>query len=198
MRSLVCVGSMLAVAVVAAACGNSNEPIIYPGIGGTYTGNVTYEVAGFGSVVPGITIQMNDPDGNGNFAGTFQFNTGYTETGTIYGQFSSDGSTINWEQFGDTNEPLFYVGAFLAQAFPSCAFQGAVFSLNENGGFDANGDLDLNGQYAGVRCATGTAGDTDTTTMGVSLVSNNPNPYQRVAKALNLHALLRGGVQRVK
>jgi hypothetical protein len=202
MRALWCVGSMVAVAVVAAACGNSNGPIIYPAIGGTYTGNITYQMTGdpsYGTVVPGIAIQMNDPDGNGNFTGAFQFNTGYTETGNVLGQFSSDGSSILWEQFGDSAQPLFYVSAFLAQVYPTCNFTGAAFTLNSNGGFDVNGNLNLNGSYTGIRCATDDAGDSVSTQMGVSLVSNNPNPYQRpTSQPMAVHALLRSGVQHVK
>jgi hypothetical protein len=202
MRSLVCVGSLVVAAVVATACGDSNGPtIIYPAIGGTYSGNITYEMTGdptYGTVVPGIAIQMNDPDGNGNFSGSFQFNTGFTETGTVLGQFSSDGSSILWEQFGDSGQPLFFVGAFLAQAYATCNFHGAVFNLNSNGGFDNAGNLDLNGTYTGIRCGIDNVGDSDTTQLGVSLVSNNPNPFQRVAKPLSLRSLLRGSVQRVK
>lgn len=207
MRSLVCVGSLIVAAVVATACGDSNGPqIIYPAIGGTYSGNITYEmtkvVTGgadsvYGTFEPGIAIQMNDPDGNGNFAGDFQFNSGFTETGSVFGQFSSDGSEILWQQFGDSGKPLFFVGAFLTQVFPACNFHGAVFTLNPNGGFDNAGDLDLNGTYTGIRCAIDNVGDSDSTQMGVGLVSNNPNPFQRVAKPLALRSLLRGSVQRV-
>jgi hypothetical protein len=206
MRSVVRVGtvvSMIAAAVAAAACGSSSGPLFpFPIIGGTYTGSVTYQMTGdpmyTQPLVPGITIQLNDPDGNGNFNGAFQFNTGFTETGNIVGQFSSDQSTINWEQFGDAGFPLFYLAAFNAQNYPNCNFQGALFSLNGNGGFDGNGNLTLAGTFTGIRCATDGAGDSDSTALSASLAAFNPTPQQGVVRALGLHSVIRGGVQRVK
>ena len=149
-------------------------------------------------LVPGITIQMNDPDGNGNFNGAFQFNSGFTETGGIVGQFGSDGGSINWQQFGDQGQPLFYIAAFVAQNYTTCNFQGAAFTLNPNGGFDGNGNLTLAGTFTGIRCAVDLAGDSDTTAMNASLVAFNPTPQQGVAHALGLHSVLRGGTQHVK
>jgi hypothetical protein len=203
MRSVVCLGALIGAAVVAAACSSSSGPLIsYPIIGGSYTGTVTYQMSGdptlTAPVVPGIAIQMNDPDGNGNFSGTFQFNGGGTGTGDIAGQFSSDGSAVTWEQFGDQGEPLFFVGSFLSATYPTCNFSQSSFSLNPNGGFDGNGNLDLAGTYTGIRCATDAAGDSDTTSMNVALGAFNPAPAQGVVHMLSLRSVLRGGVQRVK
>ncbi|HWZ59892.1 MAG TPA: hypothetical protein VNW46_13035 [Gemmatimonadaceae bacterium] len=207
MRSLVrlrAVVTLVTVAVVAAACGSdsSGPRVNFPTIGGSYTGTITYQMSGdpqlTAPLVPGIAISMGDPDGNGNFSGSFAFNSGFTGNGTVVGQFSSDGSSINWLQFGDANEPLFFVSSFLAINYPNCNFQGALFSLDANGGFDGSGNLNLDGQYTGIRCAIDNAGDSDVTQMAVALASFNPQPIQGVAKPLGLHSALRGGVQRVR
>jgi hypothetical protein len=205
MRSVVCIGTFIAAAVAATACNNNNGPYYnYPIIGGSYTGTVTYQMLGdqllanSGTVVPGIAIQMNDPNSNGVFNGTFQFNTGYTGSGDILGQFSSDGGSISWDQFGDDSEPLFYVSQFLTYNYPACNFLGSSFNLNQNGGFDGNGNLILSGTYTGIRCGTGIAGDSDTTTMNVALSAFNPAPDSRVVHALGLRAVQRARMQRVK
>ena len=206
MRSVVRVGtvvSVMAAAVLAAACGSGTGPLFpFPIIGGTYTGSVTYQMTGDPQytqpLVPGITIQMNDPDNNGNFNGAFQFNSGFTETGNILGQFTSNNSAINWEQFGDAGQPLFYLAAFNLQNYPNCNFQGASFTLNGNGGFDGNGNLTLAGTFTGIRCATDGAGDSDTTALSASLAAFNPTPQQGVVHALGLHSVIRDGVQHVR
>jgi hypothetical protein len=211
MRSLVrlgTVGSLVAAAVVAAACSSDNTGPnggFFPIIGGTYTGNITYALTTGGPPVvvnPPLTIQMSDPDNNGNFSGSFSFNTGFTGTGNVLGQFSQDGSTITWQQFGDANEPLFFVGTFLAANFPNCNFVANVttFSLDQGGGFGNDGSLNLSGTYNNVHCAIGGAGDTDTTaTMNVSLTSLNPAPAQKVTQGMAaLHSILRGGLQHVR
>jgi hypothetical protein len=203
MRSVVCIGTLITVAVAAAACNNNNGPIYnYPIIGGTYTGTVTYQMTGDPSLttplVPGIAIQLGDPDGSGIFSGSFQYNSGYTGTGNILGQFSSDGGSIEWAQFGDDSEPLFYVGQFLSINYPNCNFQGSGFVLNQNGGFDGNGNLTLAGTYTGIRCATDGAGDSDSTNMNVALAAFNPTPDQKVVHALGLRAVQRVKMVRVK
>jgi hypothetical protein len=205
--SVVCLGTLIAAAVAAAACSDSSGPIYdYPIIGGSYNGNITYQMTGDPSLttplVPGIAIQMGDPDNNGNFSGAFQFNSGYTGSGDIAGYFSTNNGTITWEQFGDSAEPLFYVGQFLSTNYPTCNFSGASFTLNPNGGFDGNGYLNLAGTYTGIRCATDGAGDSDTTAMNVALTAFNPTPSQKVATGLSakrvLRSVLRDGIQTVK
>jgi hypothetical protein len=204
MRSVVRIGALAVAVVLAAACSDSSSGPSnnFPFIAGTYTGTITYQMTGDPSltspVTPGIAIQLNDPDNNGNFSGTFQFNNNFTGSGDVVGQFASDGNTVNWTQFGDAGEPLFFVGQFLTLNYPSCNFVGAGFTLNPNGGFDFNGDLDLAGTYTGVRCAVGSAGDSDTTNMNVALQAFNPTPSQTVTHALGLHSVLKGGVQHVK
>jgi len=212
MRSVVrlgTVGSLVAAAVVAGACGSDNHNMgpngFFPIIAGTYTGNITYSLTTGGPPIvanPPLTIQMSDPDNNGIFAGSFSFNSGFTGTGNILGQFSQDGTTITWEQFGDAMQPLFFVGTFLTANFPNCNFVGNVttFTLDQGGGFGNDGSLNLSGTYNNVHCAIGSSGDSDTTAvMNVSLTSLNPAPAQKVSHDMAaLHSVLRGGIQHVR
>jgi hypothetical protein len=204
MRSVVCLGTLVAAAVVAAACSDSSGPrVVYPVIGGTYTGNITYELNEGGApfvVNPGISIQMSDPDGNGVFSGSFAFNSGGTGIGEILGQFSTDGSTITWQQFGDVNQPPFFVGTFLATQFPNCAFIGNVttFTLDQGGGFGVDGSLNLSGTYNTIHCATDNAGDSVfNASMNVSLTSLNPTPVQRPTGMPHAMSVLKKGFEHV-
>ena len=90
MHSFIRIGAMFA-AVALAGCVDGNGPTYYYPIGGIYNGTITYEMAGdpalLAPIVPGISVTLNDPDGSGNFNGSFSFNTGYTATGNIAGQF---------------------------------------------------------------------------------------------------------------
>jgi hypothetical protein len=79
-------------------------------------------------------------------------------------------------QFGDANQPMFYVSQFLTLNYPACNFGGAEFALNPYGGFDGNGNIFLDGVYTGIACATSTPGDSVATTMNVSLSAFNPFP----------------------
>jgi hypothetical protein len=206
MRSVVCLGTLVAAVVVAAACSDSSSGprVFYPTIGGTYSGNVTYELTGVPSpfgVNPPISIQMSDPDGNGIFTGSFSFNSGFTGTGNILGQFSTDGSTITWAQFGDSLEPPFFVGTFLATQFPNCVFVGGVttFTLDQGGGFGTDGSLNLSGTYNNIHCATDNAGDSAlNAAMNVSLTSLNPAPAQHTAAGLHTMSKLRLGLEHVR
>jgi hypothetical protein len=204
MRTLVRFGILVTVAAVAGACSDSSSGprVFFPAIGGSYTGNVTYQMIGdpllTTPVVPGITIQMSDPDGNGNFSGQFAFNSGFTGTGGVLGQFLSDGVTTNWSQFGDAGQPLFFVGQFLSLNYPDCNFVGSGFTLDGGGGFDGNGNLTLSGTYSGIACAIDNAGDSVITNMDVSLASFNPFPQSRVAGGLARKSVLRGGTQHVR
>lgn len=180
MRSTIRRGTLVAAVVSFVGCDNSTGPYYYLPIGGTYSGTVTYQMTGdpplAAPLVPGIAIQMSDPNGNGNFGGPFSFNTGYTGTGTIAAQFLSDGVTIAWNQFGDANQPMFYVSQFLTLNYPECSFGNATFSLDPYGGFDGNGNIFLDGVYSGIACAVDTAGDSVATNMNVSLSAYNPFP----------------------
>jgi hypothetical protein len=212
MRSVVrlgTVGSLVAAAVVAGACGSDNNNMgpngFFPIIGGTYTGNITYSLTTGGPPIvanPPLTIQMSDPDNNGNFAGSFSFNSGFTGTGNVLGQFSQDGSTIDWTQFGDAGQPLFFVSSFLTANFPNCVFvpNQTTFTLDQGGGFGNDGSLNLSGTYNNVHCATDNAGDSvSNATMNVSLTSFNPAPAQKVSHGMAaLHSVLRGGIQHVR
>jgi hypothetical protein len=189
------VSAVLAV-IALGACSSSNGPILVIPIAGTYTGSITYQLATQQPVTPGISLTIDDPDNNGNFGGSFAFNTGFTETGNIAAQVVSNGTQINWVQFGDSAQPLFYVGAFFANNYPACNFTTASFLLNQNGGFDGNGDLDLFGTFSGIHCAIDMLGDSDTTTMTVSLAVFNPTPFQHVAHALGLRAVNHASIQR--
>ena len=189
--------SAVLAAVVLSACSSSNGPILIIPIAGTYTGTITYQLtAEPPALTPGISLTIDDPDNNGNFGGTFAFNSGFTETGGIAAQVVSNGTQINWVQFGDTAQPLFYVGAFFANNYPECNFSAATFLLNQTGGFDGNGNLDLFGTYSGIHCVIDMAGDSDTTTMTVSLSVFNPTPFQHVAHALGLRAVNHASIQR--
>jgi hypothetical protein len=189
--------SVLLAAIVLAACSDSNGPVQVIPIAGTYTGSITYQLlAEPPTLAPGISLTLDDPDNNGNFGGPFAFNTGFTETGNIAAQVSNDGTEINWEQFGDSAQPLFYVGAFFAASFPECNFKLATFTLSPNGGFDGNGNLDLGGTFSGIHCVIDMEGDSDTTMMNVSLAVFNPAPFQRVARALGLRAVNHASIQR--
>jgi hypothetical protein len=176
-RLFIRVSATLAVAVLA-GCSNSTGPYYYP-IGGIYNGTITYEMAGdpalLTPIVPGISVTLNDPDGMGNLAGTFAFNQGYTATGNIAAQFISNGTEINFTQFGDAGQPIFYVGSFLSTSYSRCNLSASTFNLNPNGGFDGAGNFDMDGVYTGVRCAVPES-DSVTTTLSVSLAVFNPNP----------------------
>jgi hypothetical protein len=149
-------------------------------IGGTYTGTLTYRMTGLPSasspVAPGITVQINDPDANGNISGSFTLGKGFSGTGAIAALYSA--SVINWQRFGDPGKPLFYIGTLLAANYPACNFASAAFVLGQGngGGFDGTGHLELAGTYSGITCATGTPGDSVATTMTATLAAFNPSP----------------------
>ncbi len=192
------ISSAMFTAVVVAGCSDTNGPGNFYPIGGIYNGTITYQMAGDPAlatpIVPGISVTLNNPDGSGNFNGTFAFNTGFAETGNIAGQFIDNGSEINFLQFGDSAQPIFYVGSFLATSYSPCNFKGSTFTLNPNGGFDGAGNFDMDGAYAGVRCAVPDA-DSVTTSLNVSLAVFNPNP-EAVKTSAKLPTLA-GGTQQV-
>jgi hypothetical protein len=169
--------------VTLVACNNSSGPVLYFPIGGTYTGTITYQMVGDAPLstplVPGIAVTLDDPDNNGNFGGDFFFSNGYTDTGDVAAQFTPDGEEINWEQFGDPGQPLFYIQTFMSANYPICNFDTASMSLNENGGFDGNGNLFLTGTYTGIVCLADMSGDSVNTTLNVSLSVYNPYPSAR-------------------
>jgi hypothetical protein len=204
MRATVRRGTLVVTAVFLVGCGNSTGPgFYYVPIGGTYSGTLTYQMTGDAPLttplVPGIAIQMNDPDGGGNFGGTFAFNNGYTGAGTIAAQFQPDGVTIAWEQFGDANQPMFYVSQFLTLNYPKCNFGNAAFALDPYGGFDGNGNIFLDGVYTGISCAINTSGDSVATSMNVSLAAFNPFPEatQRPSHDSVTKSIVPGGSQHV-
>lgn len=176
-------GALFAVvAVVLAGPGCSTQPTTPAlfAIGGTYTGSLTYRMTGLPSatlpVAPGITVQITDPDANGNISGSFTLGQGFTGTGVIAAVYSA--SVINWQRFGDPGKPLFYIGTLLAANYPACNFASVTFVLGQGngGGFDGTGHLELAGTYSGITCATGTPGDSVATTMTATLVAFNPSP----------------------
>jgi hypothetical protein len=183
MHSVIQAGALFTVAAVAlagAGCSTQQTAPALFAIGGTYTGTLTYRMTGLPSasspIAPAITIQMSDPDANGNISGSFTLGQGFTGTGAIAAVYSA--SVINWQQFGDPGKPLFYIGTLLAASYPGCNFASATFVLGEGngGGFDGMGHLDLGGTYSGITCTTGTPGDSVATMMTANLVAFNPSP----------------------
>jgi hypothetical protein len=183
MRSATKAGALVAgVAVVLASAGCSMQPTTPAlfAIGGTYTGSLTYQMTGLAAaaspIAPGITIQLNDPDANGNISGSFTLGQGFTGSGAIAAVYSA--SVITWQQFGDPGKPLFYIGTLLAASYPACNFANATFVLGQGngGGFDGTGHMNLAGTYSGITCATSTPGDSVATTMTATLAAFNPSP----------------------
>jgi hypothetical protein len=176
-------GALFAVvALVLGGAGCTTQPTAPAlfAIGGTYTGSLTYRMTGLPAdsspVAPGITIQMQDPDAEGNINGSFTLGQGFTATGVIAALYSA--SVITWQRFGDAEKPLFDIGPLLAARYPACNFANATFVLGEGngGGFDGTGHLGLGGTYSGIMCATGTPGDSVATTMTATLAAFNPSP----------------------
>jgi hypothetical protein len=183
MRSAKQAGARLAVvAVLLVGAGCSMQPTTPAlfAIGGTYTGTLTYQMTGLPAatspIAPGITVQMNDPDANGNITGSFVLGQGFTGSGAIAAVYSA--SVITWQQFGDAGKPLFYIGTLLAASYPACNFGSATFVLGQGngGGFDGTGHMNLAGTYSGITCASGTPGDSVATTMTATLAAFNPSP----------------------
>jgi hypothetical protein len=172
--------AVAAVALWGAGCSTQPTTPALFAIGGTYTGTLTYRMTGLPSVTspvaPGITVQITDPDVNGNISGSFALGNGFSGTGAIAAVYSA--SVINWQQFGDTGKPLFYIATLLAASYPACNFTNATVVLGEGngGGFDGTGHLALGGTYSGIMCASGTPGDSVVTTMTATLAAFNPSP----------------------
>jgi hypothetical protein len=169
-------------AVMLGGAGCSTQPTAPAlfAIGGTYTGTLIYQMTGLPSapsrVAPDITIQIADPNANGNISGSFTLGNGFSGTGTIAALYNA--SVINWQEFGDPGKPLFYIGTLLAAKYPACNFGNSTFVLGQGngGGFDGAGHLNLGGTYSGITCATGTPGDSVATTMTANLAAFNPSP----------------------
>ena len=176
-------GALLALAAVAlsgAGCTTGQTGPALFAIGGTYTGTLTYQMKGVAAdsvpVTAGISVVMQDPDGEGNIAGTFTLDSGFSGSGRIGAVY--DAGVITWQQFGDPEKPLFYIGTLLAATYPTCNFTTATFVLGQGngGGFDGAGHLALAGTYSGVSCASGSPGDSVATTMTATLAAFNPSP----------------------
>jgi hypothetical protein len=171
---------MAAAVLLGTGCSTQQTAPALFAIGGTYTGTLTYQMTGLpdatGSVAPSITVQINDPDANGNITGNFTLGNGFSGSGGVAAVYSA--SLITWQQFGDAGKPLFYIGTLLAANYPACNFTSATFVLGQGsgGGFDGAGHLDLGGTYSGIVCATGTPGDSVATTMTANLAAFNPAP----------------------
>lgn len=176
-------GAVLALAAVAlsgAGCTTGQTGPALFAIGGTYTGTLTYQMKGLAAdgvpVMGGISVVMQDPDGAGDIAGTFALDSGFSGSGRIGALY--DAGVITWQQFGDPEKPLFYLGTLLAATYPTCNFANATFVLGQGngGGFDGAGHLALAGTYSGVSCASGSPGDSVATTMMATLAAFNPSP----------------------